>query len=372
VRARVAFATVLGAALASAVACVDLFHSTSDVHGICETDGGDASDPRCGPEAGPVEAGPPDLCAPDAGVAQQRATAACAWLAACDHPIGENKTGACMVNAILAYDCEANPNRQPKGKAAAFWQCLQNATSSAAPTCADVGKCVFPDGIPQGCKNGGFIGCSQSQYNLDTRQDCVAPSDAGSEGENCAAYGQTCNSLDVDASNDSALCINPKGQGRACTGAGCSNGYLSFCNDAGVDIGYDCSAFGAGACTLTGAAPACKPDGTGACPATNDVTCTSGGVEAQGCMTGIPETVDCTAISGNGTCVPIEAGAPGTIPSDACRVLDGGCTDDTCNGALLAACVRGRTVNIDCTQLHLKTCNPITTEEGDVAACNPP
>jgi hypothetical protein len=366
VRTRVIVAGVVAAACASAVACVDLFHGTSGPQGICEKD---ASDPRCAPDAGDAgDAGPPDLCAPEAGVAQDLATQACAWLAACEHPIGQNKTGACMVNAILAYDCKANPNRKPKGKALAFWQCMENAKS-----CAAVGKCAFPDGVPQGCTSGGFIGCSQSQYNLDTRVDCVVASDAGSEGENCAAYGQTCDSLDRDASNNSALCINPVGQGRSCAGPGCFQGrYLSVCNDAGVDIGYDCASFGAGTCAVSGASPACAPEATGTCTATNDVTCTSGNVTAQGCVTHVPETVDCTPISGPGTCVPIEAGAPGTVPSDACRVVDGGCTDDTCSGAQLSACVRGRTVTIDCTKLGLKTCNPIQTEEGLVAACNPP
>jgi hypothetical protein len=362
VRARVAAAAALAAGLASAVACVDLFHSTDDAHGICELD---ASDPRC--DAG-GDAAPPDLCAPEAGVAQQRAVHACAWLAACDHPIGKNKTGQCIVNAVLAYDCDANPSRKPLGTAKAFWQCMQNANS-----CDDVGKCVFPQGVPNGCKAGGFLGCSQSAYDLDTRIDCVQPTDAGAQGENCAAYGQTCDSLDRDASNHDAICVNSNGQGRSCTGSGCVQGrWLSFCDDAGVDVGYDCADFGAGACTPSGASPACKPAGTVVCAATNDVVCTSGNVRAQGCVTGVQESVDCTPISGPGTCVPIEAGAPGTVPSDACRVADGGCTDDTCSGAALAACVRGRVVPIDCTSLGLRTCNPVATEEGAIAACTPP
>lgn len=369
-RRRLAISASITAALASAVACVDLFHSTSDVHGICEVDASDASDPRCVGDGG-VEAAPPELCAPEAGVAQDRAARACAWLAACSHPIGDDKTGRCMVNAILAYDCSANPDRKPKGAAAAFWQCMENPQS-----CADVGKCVFPDGVP-GCTNGSFLGCSQSSANVDTRVDCVAKTDQP-WGENCAAYGQTCNSLDPDASNNSATCIDPAprdagGQGRSCTSIGCLAGrYLTFCDDAGIDRGYDCADFGAGSCVPSGATPACKPEGTQTCAATNAITCTSGNVSAVGCVTGTPETVDCTAISGPGTCVPMEAGAPGTVPASACQVLDGGCTDDTCNGALLEACVRGRTVTIDCSKLGLKTCNPIITVEGDAAACNPP
>ncbi|HEY1954742.1 MAG TPA: hypothetical protein VGH28_04005 [Polyangiaceae bacterium] len=347
--------------LAAAAACVDLFHSTSGVLGICERD---ASDPRCSPDAS--EAGPPELCAGDAAAAQSTAMQACALLAACDHPIGQNKTGACMVDAILAYDCEANPNRKVKGAAAQFWECMQT-----AKTCGDVGKCVFPDGVP-GCTAGGFLGCSQSTDNVDSRIDCVQATPGG-QGENCAAYGQTCNSLDPDAANLKAVCINPGGQGRACVSATCSQGhYVSLCDDGGVDRGYDCADFGAGTCSFTGASPACKPESTGTCAATNDVTCSPTNVIAQGCVTGAPETIDCTAISGPGTCVPIEAGAPGVVPADACQVADGGCTDDTCSGAALIACVRGRSVPIDCSKYGLKPCNTITTNEGSIVACSPP
>ncbi len=366
-RRRLSLAFAVSAALVSAVACVNLFHSTNDVHGYCE---GDSGDPRCAGDAA-VEAAPKDLCAGDAGAAQALATHACAWLAACAHPIGENKTGACMANAILAYDCEANPNRKPKGAAAAFWQCMQDAN-----TCDDVGRCVFPDGVP-GCTGGTFLGCSQSSANLDTRVDCTQKT-SDPWGENCAAYGQTCDSVDRDAANNKALCIDsaPRdagNQGRACTSSGCLEGrYVTFCDDAGNDRGYDCADFGAGSCSITGASPACKPEATGACAATNDVKCTSGGVLAQGCVTGAPETVDCTALSGPGTCNPIDGGAPGTIPASACFVADGGCIDDTCSGASLVACVRGRSVSIDCTKLGLKTCNPIATNEGSIAACNPP
>ncbi len=108
------------------------------------------------------------------------------------------------------------------------------------------------------------------------------------------------------------------------------------------------------------------------CTATNDVTCTPGNVQAAGCVTGYAETIGCTAISGMGTCNPIEGGAPGTVPSDACYVA-GGCTGDTCDdGGSLVACIRGRSLAVDCTALSLGTCNTIATEEGTVASCTPP
>jgi len=365
VRRRVAAAGALVSLFAGAftifgVACAELFHSTSDVQSICEAD---ANDPRCTDAAPPVE-----VCAPDAGVAQQRAMHACAWLAACGHPLGHNKTGECMVDAILAYDCAANPNRKAKGASKEFWGCMQN-----AKTCSDVRFCIFPDAGGVQCTNGGFLGCSQTTLDPNTRLDCVQPGPGG--GENCGTHGQTCSSLDPDASNRNALCVGP--QGRACTGsAGCVDGGLSLCDDAGVDLGYSCANVGAGTCNPSGATPACQPESdSGVCSATNDVTCTSGNIRAQGCVTLAPESVDCTAISGPGTCNPIEAGAPGTTPSDACRVMDGGgCSDDECDAGALVACVRGRSVVIDCAAQGLKSCNPIVTGESDAAgvpACNP-
>ncbi len=358
-RSRITFVVVATSLVASAFACVDLFHST-DVPSLCDLD---ASAPQC-IDGG--DAAPQDLCAPDAGVAQTQAIKACAMLSACAHPAGRNKTGECMVDAILAYDCAANPNRKPLGKSKAFWLCMQN-----AKTCADVEHCVYPD-TNVACQNGGFIGCTQSSQNPDTRVDCFSATNPA-PGENCAAHGQTCDALDPDASNRNALCVGP--QRRTCTGAGgCVATQLSICNDAGVDLGYDCTDFGAGSCFSNGASPACKPTGTGTCASTNDVTCTSGNVVAQGCVTGVPETVDCTAISGKGTCVPIEAGVLGTTPASACH-LDTGCTDDTCDDAgALVACVRGRAVVVDCTSLGLKTCNPINTADNatPIAACNAP
>ncbi|HEX4516463.1 MAG TPA: hypothetical protein VH054_23105 [Polyangiaceae bacterium] len=348
----------LASSLAFAVvACVDLFHSTSDVQSICEAD---ATDPRCTDAAAPV-----DICAPDGGVAQERAAHACSWLAACGHPIGRNKTGVCMVDAILAYDCAANPNRKAKGAAKDFWNCMQNANS-----CTDVGLCVFPGAGGVACTNGTFLGCSQqTSVDPDTRIDCTQKGPGG--GENCAAFGQTCSSLDPDASNNGAICVGP--MRRACLGSGgCVDGGLSLCNDAGVDIGYACANVGAGACNPSGATSACAPESTTTCSPTNDIACISGNQFAQGCVTLNQEKVDCTAISGAGTCVPIEGGAPGTVPADACRVADGGCADDSCDGGTLVACVRGRSVAIDCASQGLKGgCVPITTAEGAVPACNP-
>ncbi len=353
-RARTLLAASAVALVASVFACVDLFHSTN-VETLCDID---AFAPGCDASS---DAAPSTLCAGDAGAAQFEATRACALLAACEHPIGQNLTGACMVNAILAYDCVANPNRKPQGTAKDFWSCMQNATS-----CAGVSKCVFPSGVPA-CLSAPFDGCSQTAgVNPNTRVDCPVPTDAGA-GENCAAFGQTCDSLAPDASNDKALCVGS--QRRACTGTtGCASTYLILCDDAGVDRGYDCATVGNASCDVSG--PACIPnDGTSGAAHTNDVTCSSGNVLAQGSPAAMKESVNCTAISGAGTCVPIEGGAPGTIPVDACHAST--CTTDVCNGANLTACVRGRAVDINCSTFGLGPCNTIATVEGALPACTP-
>jgi len=275
-----------------------------------------------------------------------------------------------MVDAILAYDCAANPNRKPKAKSLAFWQCLQNVSA-----CSDVVKCVMPDQVAE-CSVGGFIGCTQAAADPDTRLDCITSTvtDAGgapAPAENCVMRGQTCASNDPDASNNGALCTGPLGLACNTTAPGCLDGGLVLCDDAGIDHGADCRNVGGGSCSVSGASPACEPEGTTTCIGTNDITCTPGNVQAQGCVTGTAEMVDCTAISGSGTCVPIEGGAPGTLPSDACYI-DGGCLGDTCSGSSLDVCIRGRSITVDCVGLGLGSCNPVTTEEGIVASCTPP
>ena len=107
-----------------------------------------------------------------------------------------------------------------------------------------------------------------------------------------------------------------------------------------------------------GAQQCYAPDGQRANPSTTGlgtclngsspaITCSSANIVAQGCVTGTYEQVDCTAISGSGTCVATDAGVAGTMPSDACFVLDGGCAADMCGDAGdIVACVRGRPVDV--------------------------
>ncbi|HSQ66171.1 MAG TPA: hypothetical protein VLM85_23275 [Polyangiaceae bacterium] len=359
-RRRALAIALASASLLAAAACVDLFHST-DVQSLCDVD---ANAPGCASDGG--DGGAVDLCAPDTPTAEAWAERACAWLAACEDPIGQNVTGECMVNALMAYNCGANPNRRPLGAARDFWLCMQNAQN--APSCAAVAACVFPNKTPA-CKSGGFIGCSQTpNANVDTRTECNAAGPA--HGENCVAYGQTCDSLDRDASNDNALCVGAAG--RACTQSKCTGTDLSLCDDAGVDRGYDCALLGGGGCLSTGVVPACRPGGdAGLCLSSGAISCTAGGV-AQGCASGYKESVDCNAISGPSSCAPLVDGGAGITPLAACQAT-GGCTGDTCAVDKLVACVRGRIATIDCTGLGLKPCsNAIATIEGNRSACTPP
>ncbi len=342
--------------LASLLACGDIFHST-DVPTLCDLD---AAAPGCAQDGG----APPvvDLCAPDDPTAEARAAKACALLAACELPIGQNATGKCMVNAILAYNCRANPNRKPKLDAKVFWGCMQNAN-----TCVDVDACVLPGGV-QSCTGAGFVGCTDFAKNAATRLDCEAKG-SPTRGENCAAYGQTCDAIDPDASNRNALCVGVKRRG--CTASQCSGSNLVACDDAGVDQGLDCSLFGAGQCVTAGAVPACKPEGSSACAGTADITCTAGG-EAQGCASGFAEQVDCNAISGAQACNPIPSAPPGTPVAAACARTSG-CSKDTCSGADLSACVAGRVVTVRCASYGLGPCSDtIVSVEGTGAACTRP
>ncbi|CAN5485715.1 hypothetical protein BH09MYX1_BH09MYX1_54380 [soil metagenome] len=350
---------------ATAVACADLFHST-DSQTLCDVD---ANAPGC---AATTDAGAlVDLCATDHVAAEQRAIRACAWLAACESPIGKNATGECMVEALLAYDCVASPNRKPKGKAKAFWAALATVTS-----CTDVARAVFPDSDRKpNCTASGFLGCSKwsSTINLDTRVACSAPAQPAA-GENCTVQGRTCDSFpptDASLGNNGGLCLGV--QGRSCVTSGCNGAQLSVCDDAGLDRGVDCSQFGGGNCLSGCAQPACMPGESVAKAATLEISCSSGGV-AQSTMSGFLESVDCTYISGGapGNCTPISNPLPGTSAAAACR-RSSGCGADACDSSKLSACVNGRTVTIDCVANGLKPCNDsISTSEGPRAACTKP
>jgi hypothetical protein len=317
--------------LAALVACGDVLHSTSDIRTACEIDAGQAG---CGPSV-------VDFCAWSRPEAERQAARACAWLGACESPVGGNAFGACVFQALLAYDCAANPNHRPKGAIARGWSCLAGVAS-----CADVDRCVRPQpSAPLACA-----------------------------AEPCVLWGKTCVATDG---------------GAACTGGGggldCANGTgpqvcngtaIHACGADGGDPGIDCAATGAQACSgfPTASAPlwlACLPESDGgACAPSPGITCDDGGV-AHACPTGATETLDCQALLGSPDACNAGAVDPAFDWSRACA-LDLPCSDDACVGGSVNSCARGRTFAGDCAMAGLGPCRLVAGEDGALgAACTP-
>jgi hypothetical protein len=362
-----------GAAL---VACIDLFHSTGDVLTTCQLD---AKAPGCTGEAS-VEAGVDagtDFCAWPDDVARQHAEHACAWLGACETPLGRNAFGACMFEALLAYDCAANPDHPVKDQTHALWDCLWPARS-----CGAVNACVFQQG-PQQCAGGPFVTCATQDGgppNGDVRVECAAKG-ASPSGENCALWGQACGGdLSVGVCGGSA---GPAAI--ACTTQSCDGTMLHVC-DAGRDIGVDCKNNGAQRCdgypTRTNTAwVACVPESdAGSCTPDASAQCVNG--IAMSCRAGVPESVNCLTLLGNvHACTPgalwppYDWTSPCVVADDDGGTADGSaCSSDSCNGTSLTGCYRGASFPVDCTGVGLGACVMRTTDQGAAqnAACTPP
>ena len=374
----VLLAVALATSGAALVACIDLFHSTSDVLTACQHD---AQTRGCASEAG-VEAGSDagtDFCAWSDTVARQNATHACAWLGACESPLGRNAFGSCMFEALLAYDCAANPDHPVKGKAHALWDCLWRANS-----CEAVNACVFPQG-PQQCGGGPFVTCATQggvPPNADVRVECAAGG-AAPNGENCALWGQTCGG-DLSI----GVCGGSAGEGAIdCTVSSCMGTMLHVCDDGGRDIGIDCASNGAEACVglppgqPTASWVACLPESdAGACTPDASAQCSHG--IATSCPAGILETINCetlllevNACNPGALSPPFDWTSPCAVTSD-----DGGlddassCSADSCDGSTLSSCYRGAPFLLDCAGAGLGACQMRTTNQGSVqnAACDRP
>jgi hypothetical protein len=391
---------MLGAGL---VACIDLFHSTADILTACELD---AQTPGCGKEASAeadVDAGT-DFCAWPEALARQNATHACAWLGACESPLGRNAFGSCMFEALLAYDCAANPNHPVKGETHARWDCLWQ-----AQTCAAINACVFSQGSQQ-CGEAGapFVTCaSQGGVNANVRVECLG-NGVPPNGENCALWGQTCGG-DISV----GVCGGSAGEGGIdCTAESCDDTMLHVCDDAGRDIGIDCESNGAQQCNgfpsradTSWVACVPLPQGeAGTCAATLSAKCENG--IAVSCPAGIPESLNCqTLLQGSAhACTPGQlsppydwtspcvvtssaadagdagdAGGAGDADDDAEAGDDDGGTaapacSDSCDGGKLTSCYRGALFPLDCAEAGLGACQMKTTDEGTLrnAACAKP
>jgi hypothetical protein len=362
--------------VAFGIACVDLFHDT-DFETLCTRT---PSDPQCGGDAGradvAVETGVdarrphPDFCKWSSAEARVQALRACAWLGACEGPLGEetpgNVLGPCAIRAQLAYDCTANPALRPAGDTDELWSCL-----ATAKTCGDVDQCVFPAGL-EPCKavpTGVFFACGALQGAPRIR--CERPVEGRATGvEPCALRGKTC----TRENESRAECTGS--QGYTCTTTGCVGNAAVDCEPVGTstrDRGIDCRNVGDGTCVPSdgGAAPACAPSRDAApCAVDTPPACVAddAGIVAS-CVAGKEIRVNCSFL---GLPCDDSKAIPAYDPAAACRIPAGAgvCTDDSdkCVGTRLQSCGRGAPYEVDCVSVGLAGCKA----EGGRAACAPP
>jgi hypothetical protein len=333
-------ASFLLASAVAPIACVDLFHATH-FENACELDAA-----ACDPEAS-TSPFPTDFCAWTPAVAQNNAYRACAWLGACASPVGDNAFGPCAVQATLAYDCDANPNRRLlPGATHDFWDRLWRAQS-----CADVSRAIAPPNTVAQCapSDASYAGCPFGGGALLT---CEA-NDAGMALESCVAAGKICASVNgvSECAGSSAACAGEEA-GSSCVGAT----QLRDCDPAvGVfDQGLDCASVGGGRC-VPGTLPACAAVGDAGCTPSAAVSCANG--VASGCPSGVVEQVDCTALLGTSSCDPGASGRPWDV-SRACNAGSCANVSDTCSpdGARLTSCARGASISVDCATVGLSSC----------------
>ncbi len=353
---------LLGCAGASVVvASCDLFHST-DFQNLC-AEAHDAA--GCMPEASiGADAsldGPTDFCEASASTALGYAQHACAWLAACESPVGNNAFGPCMIRARLAFDCAINPNQPVLGPLHDFWDALRQAKS-----CADVDRAVFAGAAPR-CAPPGITLCGVAS-SAGVRLACAA--DAAAGGEPCLLEGKTC--TDTAFSGGGPVAASCTGSGGTTCTPGCSGTNLHDCVvDAGIDgsldRGVDCALYGGGLCDDGG--PACRPTNSVGCSRTNLASCNDAGA-ALGCPAGMLETVDCAHLTGPGSCTP------GPLPvswqvASACEVEGGACGPDSCTSGELTSCAQGATFLLSCSAVGLGPCSLVSTPDGPRGACAP-
>jgi hypothetical protein len=346
---------MLLSASAVAVACVDLFHSTD--FGSCGASCGDASladvvgghDVRDAPRdtghradatmsdahfeaaadggapgdgAGPGESGghdaahdaghdvdrsvDADFCSWSTSEARTKAAHACLWLGACLGTMETNDFGKCYADALLAYDCQLNPQLQVSGPLHAYWNALFQAAS-----CNDVKAAVFPEGVPM-CTNPAATCANQLEGGTAYGNVAVECADGGGflSAASCAAEGLTCSA---------GHCVVP---GDASCSAGCVGNVAHVCGglDGAVsgsdDLGRDCSHVGAGQCSVGSQVAGCKPAPVeaGMC---NRAAATCSGMNAltTSCAGDFFVTFNCQDFPGDSGCTGM---APNPDPTRLC------------------------------------------------------
>ncbi len=357
------------------IACVDLFHST-DFDTLCTVS---PTDPRCDGDAAttpdvvapdtskPVTTRPhPDFCSWDSARAKNEAAHACAWLGACEGPVGESAFGPCMVRAQLAFDCTANKTLRPGGAADAFWSCLSTVTS-----CAEVDGCAFPSGVDTCGKlaSGNFKSCGNA--NPSTLIQCTAPGLGRALGtEPCAMRGKTCT---TDGLSEATCTGTPGDHAKnaiPCIATECLGTVARACASTINDDGFDCASQGA-TCVTTGGVPACASSAGPTCAVAAPPACVNDTIVA--CVRGHELSVDCSLIGpkdapGLGCDATLLTGSKTYDLTEACWLAAAACTgEDRCNGTTLTSCGRGATYEVDCGSVGLTRCET----HGAFAACLP-
>lgn len=368
----------VGAIAASIFACVDLFHDTDMLQSEACPDGSCKNkDDADAPAPAAV------LCENDAGDAVEVAKNACAWLGACAGSYGINEPGTCMFEALRAYDCKLDPFNAPKDERAAFWSCLRKASESRS--CADVARCVFPQGTHRCDATTDRFACPDvsptAGANRFVRVFCRAGANTVAGGENCAAVGGRCMVLGSAPAYQGCSTDLPSNDAPSCSGTTCESGNtLRVCSsneDGGVLLAeLECSQLGAERCGSGNVAgPGCiglKLNSDSSCGPDQAPSCS--GTRASRCSNAVFEDVDCARVG-------LGCDADGAVQThQACKVVDdadGGdagppCTAD-CESGNVRACMRGATTVITCSQRGLGECRKLTDADGRVSAsCSPP
>lgn len=356
------------------LACVDLFHST-DFETLCTQS---ASDPACGGDGGSApdvtadvvakadaSRPHPDFCAWSSTEARTQALRACAWLGACEGPLGASAFGSCVVRAQLAFDCVANPSLRPSGGVDTFWACLASVRS-----CGDVDGCVFPGGVQEcvAVPTGSSTACGTLAANATARLKCAGPAGRAVGVEPCIMLGRRC----AAESGSVATCSGPLGFD-TCTVTQCAGTKAVDCNPAGartLDRGVDCAGYGGGDCVTGDAGPSCSAgSSTFACTGENGPAC-DGNVVAS-CASGKGIRIDCNRLG-----LPCDVSTPVAAydPAAACvRRSAGACVDgDKCVTATqLQSCARGALYEVNCASVGLGNCK-VDATTGLGACARPP
>lgn len=366
-------ASTFVAASAALFACVDLFHAT-DFDTLCtasptdpacqrQTEADAATRPDAATRADARDAAPErvDFCAWNRQAALDHAVRACAWLGACEGPLGESAFGPCVVRAQLAFNCAATPTLRPVGAAAAFWRCLATVSS-----CADVDRCVFPDAVQQCIAvNGGVSDVCGTNGNAGLRIRCSGPAGRATAIEPCIMMGKAC----IADGPSLAQCGGPKGF--SCVASGCAGTAAVDCSSDAqftVDRGVDCAGYGAGACAASDAGATCTPGrDAGTCSDDSPPACDRS--TAKMCANGKETRVDCAELGL--TCDVSEPVAAYDLASACVNRNASACNEpDSCaRGATIGSCARGARFSVSCAAVGLGACR--LNAEGR-AACTAP